>query len=92
MQGILEDGTIIAAKQLSSDSRQGNREFLTELSMVSVFQHPNIVRLYGCCLEENEFVLVYEYMANNSLSNALFGEFLFSLGSVYYISITHEYI
>ncbi|KAM5587863.1 putative leucine-rich repeat receptor-like serine/threonine-protein kinase [Rosa sericea] len=72
-KGILLDGTTIAVKQLSSKSKQGNREFVNEIGMISGLQHPNLVRLYGCCIEANELLLVYEYMENNSLAGALFG-------------------
>ncbi|KAF7150508.1 hypothetical protein RHSIM_Rhsim02G0089500 [Rhododendron simsii] len=74
MQGILLDGSAIAVKQLSSRSKQGNREFVNEIGMISGLQHPNLVRLYGCCVERNQLLLVYEYMENNSLARALFGE------------------
>ena len=73
-QGTLSDGTVIAVKQLSSKSKQGNREFLSELGVVSALQHPNLVRLYGCCIEGNQLLLVYEYLVNNSLARALFGK------------------
>lgn len=66
---------LIAVKQLSSKSRQGNREFLNEVAMISCLQHPNLVKLHGCCIEGDQLLLVYEYMENNSLANALFGEF-----------------
>ncbi|KAM2173547.1 hypothetical protein ACFX1R_038374 [Malus domestica] len=72
-KGILLDGTIIAVKQLSSKSKQGNREFVNEIGMVSALHHPNLVRLYGCCIESNQLLLVYEYMENNSLAHTLFG-------------------
>ncbi|KAJ7947202.1 putative Kinase [Quillaja saponaria] len=72
-KGILSDGTIIAVKQLSSRSKQGNREFVNEIGMISGLQHPNLVRLYGCCIEGNQLLLVYEYMENNSLARVLFG-------------------
>ncbi|GLT80155.1 hypothetical protein SLA2020_516090 [Shorea laevis] len=71
--GVLLDGTIIAVKQLSSKSKQGNREFVNEIGMISALQHPNLVRLYGCCVEKNQLLLVYEFMENNSLARALFG-------------------
>lgn len=74
MQGVLLDGTIIAVKQLSSNSKQGNREFLNEIGMISALQHPNLVKLYGCCIEAKQLLLVYEYMENNSLATALFGK------------------
>ncbi|XP_050247713.1 probable LRR receptor-like serine/threonine-protein kinase At1g53430 isoform X2 [Quercus robur] len=72
-KGVLSDGALIAVKQLSSKSKQGNREFVTEIGMISALQHPNLVRLYGCCIEGNQLLLIYEYMENNSLARALFG-------------------
>ena len=62
-------------KQLSSKSKQGNREFVNEIGMISALQHPHLVKLYGCCIEGNQLLLVYEYMENNSLARALFGKF-----------------
>ncbi|XP_021821991.1 probable leucine-rich repeat receptor-like serine/threonine-protein kinase At3g14840 [Prunus avium] len=73
MQGLLSDGTVIAVKQLSSKSKQGNREFVNEIGMISALQHPHLVKLHGCCIEGNQLLLVYEYMENNSLARALFG-------------------
>ena len=61
-------------KQLSSKSKQGNREFVNEIGMISALQHPNLVKLYGCCIEGNQLLVVYEYMENNSLARALFGK------------------
>ncbi|XP_031120708.1 probable leucine-rich repeat receptor-like serine/threonine-protein kinase At3g14840 isoform X2 [Ipomoea triloba] len=72
-KGTLLDGTVIAVKQLSTKSRQGYREFLNEIGMISCQQHPNLVKLYGCCVERKPLLLVYEYMENNSLAHALFG-------------------
>ncbi|KAE9621595.1 putative protein kinase RLK-Pelle-DLSV family [Lupinus albus] len=72
-KGILSDGTIIAVKQLASKSKQGNREFLNEIGMISALQHPYLVKLYGCCVERDQLLLVYEYVENNSLARALFG-------------------
>nr|XP_034914305.1 probable LRR receptor-like serine/threonine-protein kinase At1g29720 [Populus alba] len=72
-KGQLSDGTLIAVKQLSPKSRQGNREFVNEIGMISGLQHPNLVKLYGCCIEGDQLLLVYEYMENNSLAKALFG-------------------
>ncbi|XP_062105800.1 probable LRR receptor-like serine/threonine-protein kinase At1g07650 [Humulus lupulus] len=73
-KGQLSDGTIIAVKQLSSKSKQGNREFVNEIGMISALQHPNLVKLHGCCVEGNQLILIYEYMENNCLSRALFGK------------------
>ncbi|KAL1560367.1 putative LRR receptor-like serine/threonine-protein kinase RFK1 isoform X1 [Salvia divinorum] len=71
-KGELPDGTVIAVKQLSSRSRQGNREFLNEIGMISCLQHQNLVKLYGCCIEGDQLLVVYEYMENNSLAHVLF--------------------
>ncbi|XP_035841430.1 probable LRR receptor-like serine/threonine-protein kinase At1g07650 [Helianthus annuus] len=73
-KGSLLDGTLIAVKQLSSKSKQGNREFVNEIGMITGIQHPNVVRLHGCCAEHNHLLLVYEYMENNSLAHALFDQ------------------
>ncbi|GMH25582.1 hypothetical protein Nepgr_027425 [Nepenthes gracilis] len=64
---------MIAIKQLSSKSKQGNREFVNEIGLISALQHPNLVKLHGCCIEGQELLLIYEYMENNSLARALFG-------------------
>ncbi|KAH6837289.1 Leucine-rich repeat transmembrane protein kinase [Perilla frutescens var. hirtella] len=72
-KGTLSDGTVIAVKQLSSKSKQGNREFVNEIGMISALQHPNLVRLFGCCVEANQLILIYEYLENNCLARALFG-------------------
>ncbi|XP_076958586.1 putative LRR receptor-like serine/threonine-protein kinase At1g53440 [Bidens hawaiensis] len=72
-KGTLTDGSEIAVKQLSARSKQGNREFVTEIGMISALQHPNLVKLFGCCIEGKELLLVYEYLENNSLARALFG-------------------
>ncbi|KAK8467136.1 hypothetical protein PHAVU_008G264400 [Phaseolus vulgaris] len=72
-KGLLSDGTIIAVKQLSSKSKQGNREFVNEMGLISGLQHSNLVKLYGCCVEGNQLILIYEYMENNCLSRILFG-------------------
>jgi serine/threonine protein kinase len=78
MHGLLSDGTIIAVKQLSSKSKQGNREFVNEICLISALQHPHLVKLYGCCIEGNQLLLEHEYLENNSLARALFGKILTS--------------
>ncbi|TYJ12045.1 hypothetical protein E1A91_A11G321400v1 [Gossypium mustelinum] len=72
-KGTLAEGTMVAVKQLSARSKQGNREFVTEIGMISALQHPYLVKLYGCCIEGNQLMLIYEYLENNSLARALFG-------------------
>ncbi|GFQ03191.1 probable LRR receptor-like serine/threonine-protein kinase rfk1 [Phtheirospermum japonicum] len=67
-KGQLPDGTVIAVKQLSSRSRQGNREFLNEIGMISCLQHPNLVKLYGCCIEGDQLLVVYEKNFKGSIA------------------------
>ncbi|KAF6173359.1 hypothetical protein GIB67_027054 [Kingdonia uniflora] len=71
-KGVISDGTVIAVKQLSAKSKQGNREFVNEIGMISALQHPHLVKLFGCCIEGNQLLLIYEYLENNSLARALF--------------------
>ncbi|XP_062227159.1 cold-responsive protein kinase 1-like isoform X2 [Phragmites australis] len=76
--GIVYKGTIrneqeVAVKVLSAESRQGIREFLTEINVISNVKHPNLVELIGCCVEGNNRILVYEYLKNSSLDRALLG-------------------
>ncbi|KAL1223402.1 putative LRR receptor-like serine/threonine-protein kinase [Cardamine amara subsp. amara] len=73
-KGKLNDGREIAVKKLSVASRQGKGQFVAEIASISAVQHRNLVKLYGCCIEGNKRMLVYEYLSNNSLDHALFGE------------------
>jgi len=72
-KGILKDGTLVAVKKLSAESSQGVREFLTEIAVISDIEYENLVQLQGCCVEENQRILVYAYLENNSISQALLG-------------------
>jgi len=73
MQGQLRNGTSIAVKVLSMESRQGVREFLNELVAISGISHDNLVRLYGYCVEGDQRILVYNHLENNSLAQTLLG-------------------
>ncbi|KAK4386846.1 Cold-responsive protein kinase [Sesamum angolense] len=72
-KGKLRNGQMAAIKVLSSESRQGVREFLTEIQVISDIEHENLVKLYGCCVEGNQRILVYNYLENNSLAHTLLG-------------------
>ncbi|BAF20266.1 cold-responsive protein kinase 1 isoform X1 [Oryza sativa Japonica Group] len=72
-KGTLKDGTDVAVKLLSLQSRQGVKEFLNELMAISDISHENLVKLHGCCVEGRHRILVYNYLENNSLAHTLLG-------------------
>ncbi|XP_022724090.1 probable serine/threonine-protein kinase PBL23 [Durio zibethinus] len=62
---------IVAVKQLDRNGMQGSREFFSEVLMLSLVHHPNLVNLIGYCADGDQRILVYEYMPNGSLENHL---------------------
>ncbi|XP_020594921.1 probable serine/threonine-protein kinase PBL21, partial [Phalaenopsis equestris] len=71
-KGQLENGQVVAIKQLNRDGLQGSNEFLVEVLMLMMLHHPNLVGLIGYCAEKSERLLVYEYMPHGSLEDHLF--------------------
>ncbi|KAL0389153.1 UNVERIFIED_CONTAM: putative LRR receptor-like serine/threonine-protein kinase [Sesamum calycinum] len=74
-KGTLADGTIVAIKRAQEGSLQGEKEFLTEIELLSRLHHRNLVSLIGYCDEEGEQMLIYEFMSNGTLRDHLSGKF-----------------
>ncbi|KAL0562227.1 hypothetical protein IC582_002679 [Cucumis melo] len=62
----------VAVKILDLDGSQGHREWLAEVFFLGQLRHPNLVNLIGYCLEDEQRLLVYEYMEGGNLENVLF--------------------
>ncbi|XP_078148815.1 receptor-like cytoplasmic kinase 185 isoform X1 [Carex rostrata] len=70
-KGWLDNGQVVAIKQLDRNGLQGNREFLVEVLMLSLFHHEHLVNLIGYCTDSDHRMLVYEYMPLGSLEDHL---------------------
>ncbi|KAJ8767927.1 hypothetical protein K2173_020867 [Erythroxylum novogranatense] len=71
-KGRLADGSLVAVKRLKEERTQGGElQFQTEVEMISLAVHRNLLRLFGFCMTPTERLLVYPYMANGSVASCL---------------------
>lgn len=72
--GKLGDGTLVAVKRLKDvTGTAGESQFRTELELISLAVHRNLLRIVGYCATPNERLLVYPYMSNGSVASRLRG-------------------
>lgn len=69
-KGTLDDQRLVAVKRIFSESEGF---FINELKIISRLIHRNLVRFIGWCHDQNELLLVYEYMPNGCLESHLHG-------------------
>ncbi|KAM7500564.1 hypothetical protein LguiA_024978 [Lonicera macranthoides] len=70
-KGYLPNRTVVAVKRLKDPNFSGEVQFQTEVEMISLALHRNLLRLYGFCLTSNERLLVYPYMPHGSVADRL---------------------
>ncbi|XP_057873798.2 L-type lectin-domain containing receptor kinase IX.1-like [Cryptomeria japonica] len=64
----------VAVKRIAQGSKQGRKEYVSEVTTISRLRHRNLVQLLGWCHEKGELLLVYEYLPNGSLDKHIFGK------------------
>lgn len=67
-------GETVAVKVLATDSKQGEKEFQTEVMLLGRLHHRNLVNLVGYCAERGQHILIYVYMSKGSLASHLYSE------------------
>ncbi|KAK8360195.1 hypothetical protein V6Z12_A04G146600 [Gossypium hirsutum] len=71
-KGRLADGSLVAVKRLKEERTQGGElQFQTEVEMISMAVHRNLLRLHGFCMTPTERLLVYPFMVNGSVASCL---------------------
>ncbi|KAI3997660.1 hypothetical protein MKX01_040633 [Papaver californicum] len=71
-KGCLQDGTVVAVKRLKDNNAvAGEVQFQTEVELISLAVHRNLLRLCGFCMTDTERLLVYPFMPNGSVASRL---------------------
>lgn len=87
-KGILLDGSVVAVKRLlDGNAKGGEIQFQTEIEMISLAVHRNLLKLYGFCITPTEKLLVYPFMPNGSVASRLKGikaKFFMSLATLWF--------
>ncbi|KAL0657420.1 hypothetical protein Bca4012_078005 [Brassica carinata] len=73
-KGYLPNGTVVAVKRLKDPNYTGEVQFQTEVEMIGLAVHRNLLRLFGFCMTSEERMLVYPYMPNGSVADRLRGQ------------------
>ncbi|XP_073286643.1 probable receptor-like serine/threonine-protein kinase At4g34500 [Primulina huaijiensis] len=73
-RGVLQDGSVIAVKNLLNNKGQAEKEFRVEVEAIGKVRHKNLVGLIGYCAEGAHRLLVYEFIDNGNLEQWLHGE------------------
>ncbi|KAL1216476.1 Cysteine-rich receptor-like protein kinase 3 [Cardamine amara subsp. amara] len=71
-KGVLSNGKTVAVKRLFFNTKQWVDHFFNEVNLISQVNHKNLVKLLGCSITGPESLLVYEYIANQSLHDYFF--------------------
>ena len=73
-KGELSDGTKIAVKRMKSGTvrSKGMKQFQAEIEVLTKVRHRRLVALLGYCINDNERLLVFEYMPEGTLTQHLF--------------------
>ncbi|KAL3596991.1 hypothetical protein D5086_008628 [Populus alba] len=73
-KAVMPTGEVLAVKVLASNSKQGGKEFQTEISLLGRLHHRNLVNLLGYCVDKGSHMLIYQFMSNGSLANHLYND------------------